>query len=239
MEYRAGDASPRLQAQVDARRLDLHRLLAGTRASEALKESAGLTGGFAKLRSRGAGLRELLARSSGDVAFFVERGQMDALLFDMLQVDIAGMLGWRGDRATATTPVNCLVSRFALQDGVATAETLLLDTRDGLVAGEGNVNLADETFFLDLKPYPRHASPLRVQAPLQIRGTFAHPQVAPDKVSLAARLGATLGAGALVLPGALLALVDSGLGEQNACRTAFAAQRPAGEGSSTPPSRGR
>ena len=61
-----------------------------------------------------------------------------------------------------------------MRDGVATATTLLLDTDETVVTGRGNVNLADETFFLDLRPYPKRAGSSRFGVPLEIRGTFAN-----------------------------------------------------------------
>ncbi|MBV9522293.1 MAG: hypothetical protein JO010_05845, partial [Alphaproteobacteria bacterium] len=57
---------------------------------------------------------------------------------------------------------------------------------------------------------------------------------------LAARLGAAVGLGIAFPPAALLALMDTGLGEKNACSAAYAAQAPPGQpapktGSSAPP----
>jgi hypothetical protein len=45
---------------------------------------------------------------------------------------------------------------------------------------------------------------------------------------MAARLGAATGLGVLFPPAALLPLIDTGLGEHNACSEAYAAQQPPG-----------
>jgi AsmA family protein len=109
------------------------------------------------------------------------------------------------------------------------------------VIGLGNVNLGDETLFLDLKPYPRtdRGSLGSVRIPVSIRGTFATPEVSADQAGLAERLGAALGFSEPTLPAAVLPLLVAGLGEKNSCSKAFAAQPAAasgaGQGNSTQP----
>jgi AsmA family protein len=132
----------------------------------------------------------------------------------------------RGDRPH---PINCLVGNFDVQRGVATAKTFILDTTDTVVEGQGNVNLGDETIYLDLKPHPKDWSPLSLRTPIQVRGTLGEPQVKPHAGGLAARLGAAVGLAIVAPPAALLPLIETGLGEQNMCSRAFAAA----EGSSS------
>ena len=141
-----------------------------------------------------------------------------------------------GDRPQ---PINCLVSRFDIKKGVATATTLLFDTANTTVTGAGNVNFADETLYLTLEPKNKHFAPVSLRTPVDIEGTFKKPSFHLHLGGLAARLGAAAGLGVLFPPAALLPLIDLGLGEHNACATAYAAQNPPGEpqpksGSSTP-----
>jgi AsmA family protein len=73
-----------------------------------------------------------------------------------------------------------------------------------------------------------------------VRGTFAKPDYHLETGNLVARLGAAIGLGVAFPPAALLPLIDTGLGDNNACSRAYAAQQPPGNpapksGSSAPP----
>jgi len=230
LEYGSTASPPRFHADLDIRRVDLHRLLAGANISADMKQTAGILGGFAKLGSAGTAQRQILAGLRGDIGFFLQGGRLSSSLARLFEHDVAAALGL-APTDDQPHPINCLIARFAVDHGVATATTLLLDTKRSVVAGQGNINLADETLFVDLSPYPKHAGASRFGVPLQIRGTFAKPDVSSEKIGLAHRLGAALGL--LQPPSVLLPLVDTGLGDKSKCREAFASPR-AGEGSSAP-----
>lgn len=227
------ETPPRFGADLDIRHVDLHRLLAGTNIRQELKQTAGVMGGFAKLQSSGTTQRQILSRLNGDIGLFLQGGQLSQATAGLFERDLAEALGL-AEKGREPRPINCFIARFSVKEGVATVTTLLLDTAETIVTGEGNINLADETFFLDLKPYPKQAGSGRFGVPLEIRGTFAHPEVTSEKVGLAKRLGAAIGM--LAPPAVLLPLVDRGLGDKNKCSEAFAAPQPTptAEGSSRP-----
>ncbi|HJT08026.1 MAG TPA: AsmA family protein [Stellaceae bacterium] len=228
LEYGSSASPPRFHADLAVRHVDLHRLLAGTSVSADMKQTAGMLGGFIKLDSAGTSQRQILAGLRGDTGFFLQGGRLSSTLARLFEHDVAEALGL-APTDDQPHPINCLIARFAVDHGIATAATLLLDTKRTVVAGQGNINLGDETFFVDLTPYPKHAGSSRFGVPLQIRGTFAKPDISSEKIGLAHRLGAAIGL--LAPPAVLLPLIDTGLGDKNKCREAFAAP-PVGEGSS-------
>ena len=228
LEYDSSATPPRFDADLDVRHVDLHRLLAGTSISADMKQTAGMLGGFIKLDSAGTSQRQILAGLHGDTGFFLQGGRLSSTLARLFEHDVAEALGL-APTDDQPHPINCLIARFAVDHGIATATTLLLDTRRTVVAGQGNINLGDETLFVDLNPYPKHAGSSRFGVPLQIRGTFAKPDVSSEKIGLAHRLGAAIGL--LAPPAVLLPLIDTGLGDKNKCREAFGSP-PVGEGSS-------
>ncbi len=229
---------PRLQADVDVRHINLHELLGGPGMPAILRRTAGTVGGFIKLDTTGVSLRDFLGRMNGDAGFFMENGEISDLLQNLAPLDVLGALGVyvTGDRPVE---INCLVSRFDIKNGIATASTMLLDTSDTEVIGKGNINFADETLFLTLTPYNKNLTAVSLRTPVDIRGTFKQPQFHLQTGALIARLGAAIGLGIAFPPAALLALVDTGLGENNACGKAFGGHPPPSEaaptGSSTPP----
>jgi uncharacterized protein involved in outer membrane biogenesis len=216
---------PHLRADVDIRHIDLHQLLGGPAMPQVVRQTAGIAGGFVKIDTRGVSLREFLAHMKGDAGLFMENGQLSQLLEQLAPIDVLGALGVyvRGDKPV---PINCLVSRFDINDGIATASSMLIDTTETLIAGKGNVNFADETLMLTITPYNKSTTVVTLRTPVDVQGTFDKPAFRPKMGGAAARLGAALGLGVLFPPAAVLALVDMGLGEHNACSKALAVQRP-------------
>jgi uncharacterized protein involved in outer membrane biogenesis len=221
------NAPPHLAGTIDVRHIDLHELLSGPKMPDIVKRTAGTVGGFVKLDTNGATLREFLARMNGDAGFFMQNGEVSDLLQRLAPIDVLGALGvyLSGDQPV---PINCLVSRFDIKQGIATATTLLIDTNDTRIAGSGNINFADETIVLSLTPTNKHLTAVSLRTPVDIRGTLGKPGYHLRTGNIVARLGAAVGLGVLFPPAALLPLIDTGLGEKNACSAAFAAQRPPG-----------
>lgn len=223
---------PHLRAGVEIRHIDLHQLLGGPAMPQIVRQTAGIAGGFVKIDTRGVSVREFLAHMNGDAGFFMENGQVSQLLERLAPIDVLSALGVyvRGDKPV---PINCLVLRFEIKDGIATAAPMLIDTTDDLVVGQGNINFADETLMLTLTPYNKSVTVVSLHTPVDVQGTFRKPEFHLKAGGLAARLGAAIGLGILFPPAAVLPLIDTGLGEQNACSKAFAAQRPGHPGRAT------
>jgi hypothetical protein len=229
---------PHLDGALDVRHIDLHKLLDRPTMPAMLRQTAGTAGGFAKFDTTGVSLREFLGHMNGDAGIFLGDGQLSALLEQLAPINVLGALGVyvTGDRPVQ---INCMVSRFDIKQGVATASTLLVDTKAVEIIGKGNINFADETISLNLSPYNKGPTVLSLRMPVDIKDTFAKPDYHLEAGNLVARLGAAVGLGVLFPPAALVPLIDIGLGDDNACAKAYAAQQPPGStpasGSSTPP----
>jgi hypothetical protein len=135
------------------------------------------------------------------------------------------MLGGGNSQAPqegAAGRINCVIGRFDVAEGIATAMPLILDTPETIVLGRGNINLGDETITLELRPYAKDRSRRPIGVPLHLAGTFAAAKITADKAGLAARLSAALGFGALEVSPELKALLSAG-GEASACAAALSA----------------
>jgi uncharacterized protein involved in outer membrane biogenesis len=225
-DMRIAPAEPaRIDLDLDVRHVDLHKLVAGTGLPAIFKNSAGTIGGFVQFTGTGASLRDFLGSMNGTASLFMENGRLSRLLQEIAGLNVLQAIGLvaTGDQPV---PINCMVARFDLQKGLATARTLMLDTTDTLIVGKGNFNFAAETLYVDFDPYHKHFTPLTLRTPIEVRGTFAKPDIRVSTTSIVERLGAAIGLGVLLPPiGALLPLVDTGLGPDNACRRAFSAQK--------------
>jgi hypothetical protein len=116
-------------------------------------------------------------------------------------------------------------------DGVATAAPLLVELPETVVAGHGNVNLGDETLFLDVRPYAKKGSQRPVGMPFRVGGTFARPDITSDKPGFGARVGAALGLDTIEVPREVRSLLEARPGDKRDCHASAPAS---GQGSSAP-----
>lgn len=228
---------------IQATQIDWKRFFAAMNVSPAVKQTSGIIGIFAKLRSSGGDQRQMFANMSGEISVFVRDAILGGPATSLIDLRVAEGLGL-AERGQRVLPIPCGIGHFLVSGGVATAETLLLATSSTNILGAGNINFADETLFLDLKPQPKPggASLGNVRVPIRIRGTFGRREISADKGGLASRLGAALGLAPVEIPAPLLPLLERGLG-RNACASSFVSANvpggAAGEGSSAPSERAR
>ncbi len=172
------------------------------------------------LKGSGGSLRSIMARLNGETAVVVGKGRIEGTNADMLAFDVIRQLAaWRHD---TDTDMQCLVSRFAIAEGMARSEALLFDTSEMTVAGQGSINLANEDLDLTLSPKPKEASLVNLAVPLDISGSLAHPSVAPNKGAIVKGMATAVGAVALGPFGALLPLITAGASDGNPCLAALA-----------------
>jgi uncharacterized protein involved in outer membrane biogenesis len=221
------DSPPKMHAEVDVRHIDLHELLDHPTMPAIVRQTAGIIGGFVKIDTTGTSTREFLGHMDGDAGLFMQNGQVSELLDRLAPIDVLGALGVYAFGGKPV-PINCFVSRFDIKSGIATATTFLFDTSGTIVTGEGNLNFADETITLKLVPRNKSFTVVSLRTPVDVGGTFAKPAFHLETGNLIARLGAAVGLGILAPPAALLPLIDTGLGDQNACHQAYSAQNPPG-----------
>lgn len=84
--------------------------------------------------------------------------------------------------------IRCLIADFKTQDGVMTAQPLIIDTPDTKVVGSGAIALGSETVDLKLLPRAKDFSVLAGQAPLHIKGSFSGLNVNVSKTRVIASL---------------------------------------------------
>jgi len=159
--------------------------------------------GTLKLTGRGRSIHEIAADANGSVTAILPEGTMRASLAELTGIDLRG-LRLLLTKNKDETPVRCAVARFQLRKGTLTAETLVIDTDPVLITGTGSIELDTEALDLQIQGHPKHVRLLRVQAPVAIQGTLAHPSVAVEK------------------EGRKFQLVDPGRGKDVDCATLLA-----------------
>ena len=143
------------------------------------KEGVGTFGGRAKLTIQGNSIRDMAAAADGELAVIMGGGQINALIIEALGLDVGEILAVLAaggeEKESGMVPVQCLVSRFEVQDGVMTTRALVLETSDSTVTGSGTIDLGQETLDLTLLAHPKDASVLTASTPVTLKGTFRDP----------------------------------------------------------------
>ena len=151
----------------------------------------------------GNSIRDMAAAADGELAVIMGGGQINALIIEALGLDVGEILAVLAaggeEKESGMVPVQCLVSRFEVQDGVMTTRALVLETSDSTVTGSGTIDLGQETLDLTLLAHPKDASVLTASTPVTLTGTFRDPTIDVVSEELAEKGLAALALG-VVLP---------------------------------------
>jgi uncharacterized protein involved in outer membrane biogenesis len=202
------------RADVDFRRLDVDKLLSAT----GIAHGAGTISGKAVLDGTGHSVAEILGHGNGELKLYMGAGgNLSALL-----VDLSGLEFGNAFLSAIGVPnraqLQCLIADVVLQQGDATARTVLIDTDEARVGITGDVNLRTEGIKLAVKTESKHFSIGSLPTPIDVDGTLGRPAIAPEIGPLALRGGAAVALGVLGTPlAALLPTIQFGTGEDGAC----------------------
>ena len=180
-----------------------------------------------KLTGEGRSFHDLLSTANGTVAALLPGGTLRESTAELTSLDVNGALGALL-KSHEQTPIRCGVASFEVQDGVAAARTLLLDTENVLVSGNGQVHLDSEALDLTLEGHPKHPR-LGLHSAVSIRGTLRQPQVRLAGKGALVQAGAAIGLGIALTPlAALLAFINPGLAHNADCAQLLEAGATAG-----------
>jgi hypothetical protein len=131
------------------------------------------------------------------------------------------------------TELRCGVAAFQAEQGRLNAKSIVMDTTDVLITGQGGVNLRTEQLDVTLQGHPKKLRLLRLHSPIKLEGTLAKPKLGIDAEKALLQVGAGTALGALLTPvAAVLAFIDPGLAKNADCSALMAQGAPA-----QPPSR--
>ena len=217
-------ATPTLALDLKALKFDVGRMLQETGTTDLLEGSGDIA---VTLKGKGASVAAIMASLDGSTSVLMGEGRMRTQAFDTFVGGLSAVMGSLFSKQSEWTVLNCVANRFEIKKGIATSQVMLFDTEYSTVAGEGDVNLGQETLALTVTPQSKSPT-LNLSVPVKIGGTFLEPTFRPDELAVARRVGGLLGA-TLFPPAALLSLGDLGSGEDNPClKIASGEVKPAG-----------
>ncbi|MDP2179184.1 AsmA family protein [Methylicorpusculum sp.] len=147
-----------------------------------IQKTLGKINGKLKLKGSGNSLKDILSSSNGEAYLVQVDGKISALIVDLIGLDIFHALGYFivGD---TQIPILCAVVDADIKDGIARSKTLLLNTKDSVIHGNGYLSFKNETFDLAITPYPRDFSPLTLRSILNFSGTILKPKFSLNPLS--------------------------------------------------------
>ena len=216
-----------ITTRLDVRALRLNQLFPTV---ESTKAGFGKFSGQFNLTGRGNSVAQMLGSASGDVAILMGKGEISNILLEFMGLDGGEVIKFlvRGDE---TVQLRCAAAAFDVKNGLMTSRTIVLDTSDTVITGQGQISLANETLDVLFKPQPKDVSILSLRSPLRIGGTFAKTTAGPEASALAGRVGIALVLAAINPLLALAATVETGPGENADCAAVLSkAAQPAASG---------
>lgn len=220
--------SAAINARGETPRADLDVRLSNARLESvfALRGDPPVTGqllGRARLTGYGASVRDAAANANGTITLVTPSGEIREAFAELTGINVTRGLGLllTDDESRAT--VRCGVASFRVNDGIARARTIVIDTDDILIRGEGTVSLRDETLDLDIEGDPKEPRLISVGAPISVEGRWRSPQIGVEAGDAAGQGGLAAALASFVAPiAALLPFVDLGLAEDANCAALLA-----------------
>ena len=130
--------------------------------------------------------RRVLSRAhgncfDGNTFLAMAGGQISGMLVELAGLDVAESMGYlvRGDKSI---PVRCGLVDLHGQNGQMAVQTLVFDTADTVIYGEGKIDLRDEKVDIVVLPVPKDFSPLSLRSYIRAQGPFNNISVFPDPI---------------------------------------------------------
>ena len=152
---------------------------------------SGKLNGYANLKGQGKSTAEVLASLDGAVGSEITQGAISHLAIEIAGLDLAQSIGvlFEGDEAL---PLECAVVDLQAKNGLFSVKKMIVDTSDTTVWMNGSLSFANETLNLKAISLPKDFSPLTVRSPLNIKGSFADPQISLEKKPIGLKLAASV-----------------------------------------------
>ena len=174
---------PRITAKVEAKDLDYGDLMTRYAVTDTLSGTLDLS---LDLQGQGNSARAIASTLNGQSEVISDGGRIDSTLLKVLDAGLGDILGpLLGGGGDGQARLNCLVSRFQFQDGLATSQAMILDSESLTVAGGGTIDLKTERLDLQLDTSTRTPSLASLAVPFNVTGTLASPRFLPDPVAAA------------------------------------------------------
>lgn len=212
-----------INAREDVPRVALDVRLADARVENLITLQSGqpINGrlmGRAQLRGAGASVRAAAANADGEISLVIPSGEVREAFAELTGINIARGLGLLLTENDSMTPIRCGVASFRVRNGVASAQSIVVDTENMLIRGGGSISLRDETIDLRIEGEPKEPRLLSIAAPITVTGRLRSPRAGVEAREALGQGGIAALLATIAAPlAAVLPFVDPGLAEDANC----------------------
>jgi uncharacterized protein involved in outer membrane biogenesis len=178
----------------------------------------GLIQARARLHGTGDSVHKAAANSNGAITIVVPHGQIRQAFAELLGINAFKGLYMLLNKDNKQTDLRCAVANFKVSNGVAMADTVVVDTGVVKATGSGTINLGSEQLNLKIDGKTKQPRLVHLWAPITVTGPLAAPKPGVQLQNVAAQAGVAVALGAVLSPlAAILPFVDPGLGKDADC----------------------
>jgi uncharacterized protein involved in outer membrane biogenesis len=163
---------PALSLSVHADEVNVGRL---TRHFERGSQAEGILDASITLESHGHSSAEIRANLDGVFGAALRDGVIASEFGDMFVTNVM-KLSLPALLSPGQTGFGCIVIEFDVAEGVAAAQTLVVDSKNVVVVGSGEIDLGADAYDLVLSPRARKPGVLNLAAEVTVTGPIAKPK---------------------------------------------------------------
>ncbi len=220
IQLKASQATPTLDLKISGKKIDMGKLLADMQITDLLY---GVINTDLDVAGRGKSVHQIMAGLNGKTNVVMGDGRMKSSILDVYVGGAATVLTQAVfGKKSEYTVINCFVSQFDIQNGIAASKALLFDTEYAQITGAGTINLGTEQIKMTVDPKPKSAT-VNTSVPVEIGGTLSEPSYRLNPLAAAAKVGGLVGA-VVFPPAAVIGLGELGVSDKNPCMKPGGAQ---------------
>lgn len=136
------------------------------------------------LSATGRDTAALLASLDGSLAVALENTVIQGAAYDVLATDLLAWI-YSGAALEKSTHLDCTMARFQLEDGVATTDSIYIETARMLATGKGVFDLPRQKMDLTIVPLSRSRS-FQIPSEVRLKGDMSNPRPTISPISAAA-----------------------------------------------------
>ncbi|MFV0477462.1 MAG: AsmA-like C-terminal region-containing protein [Parahaliea sp.] len=144
------------------------------------------------LSARGTNSEQWLHSLDGNIALALEDAIIEGAAYDVLATDLLAWL-YSGAALHKSTYVDCSMAQFVFKSGIATTDTIYLESPRMIASGEGNFDLVKQEMYLKLTPRSKNRV-VQIPSAITLKGKMSAPKahISPIKTTVNASAEALL-----------------------------------------------
>ena len=130
-------------------------------------------------------IEDLLARANGYIDVSGKPENLEAGIIDLWAVNLVAAVVSSSAEKEDASQINCLLSRWTMEDGKLSVDTLAIDTSKIRICGKGTIDFSEQKFDLVVAPTAKRPEYFGLATPLVVKGDFDNFRVGLKRGALA------------------------------------------------------